>query len=224
MTRSVDLLLQDGGEVLPKPGMRLDEAGNVSQILYSLALTACRFRPRLDFPLQGIFERCNTHEDAVDIGGHGAGRIIAVEFLGAELDAHGGVSFEVDRPLELFRFKTFFAQKAHNALDSVRGYDQVDILSNHRLFRPVIDGDPADDAPWHIGPFENIDKCQYVVRSARGLPIVELLCSHLVKLMRIRFGFKLPVIFLGTTGIFVAICGLKGLAISAHDYGRRLSA
>lgn len=118
----------------------------------------------------------------MDISRDGSGREVPIELLCAELHANSRSSPEVDGPLESLGAEPRLLKQGDRAFDGIECNDKVDILSHHRLFRPVVDRNPADGTPRHVRPFKTVNEPHDVVRSAGSLPIVELLCSHNTKL------------------------------------------
>ena len=87
--RSLNLLLQVVREKVPKLGMRLHEAGNVSEVLDPLALSPFRLGPGLDLSTERIFQRSHAKKYSVNISRNSTGREVAIEILRTELKAEG---------------------------------------------------------------------------------------------------------------------------------------
>ena len=174
----VELLAQFGRESFPKFGMGFDESGDVAEILEALALPAAGIAPSRDLAGQGVFQRGDAHQDAVDVGRDGTAWEIAVEFFGAELDADLGAAGEVDRPFVGFGLETGVGEKGLGPFDIRGGDDQIDVARDHGFLGPMVDGHAADGAPGHFGAFQGFDEAQNVACAAGGLPVVELPSSH----------------------------------------------
>ncbi len=112
------------------------------------------------------------------IGRHSSGRKVAIELFGAQLQADFRTSFEVNRPLESFGEESGFSENAHGTVNGVNGDNKINILSDHRLRRPMIDRDSSDGTPRDVRSLQTIDQTHYVICAADSLPVVKMFCRH----------------------------------------------
>ena len=162
--------------------MGFDEAGDVAEIFDAFALAALGIAPGGNLAGQGVGQRGDAHQDAVDVGGDGPGGKVAVEFFGAELDADLRVAGEVDGPIVGFGLESGSDKQGLGALDVGGGDDEVDIARDHGLLGPMVDGHAADGTPGDFGAFQGFDEAQHIARAARRLPVIELPSSHVVNI------------------------------------------
>ena len=158
--------------------MGFDQTGDIAEIFEALALAAPGIAPGGDFSGQGVGQRRDAHQDAVDVGGDGAGREVAVKFFGAELDADLRSAREVDGPFVGFGLESGGDEQGLGAFHVGGGHDEVDIARHHGFLGPMVDGDAADGAPGDFGAFQGFDEAQHVVGAACRLPVIELPSSH----------------------------------------------
>ena len=88
----------------------------------------------------------------------GAGGEVAIEILGAELHADLGAALKVHRPLEGGGGEALGFEEFDGFRDRVRGDDEIHILGDHGLLRPMVDGHATDGAPKDIRPLKAVDK------------------------------------------------------------------
>jgi len=158
--------------------MRLDEAGDVGQILDRLARASLRRAPCLDLACEGVLERRDPKQDAMHVSRHGTGGELAIEALGAQLQAHRGASLEAHRRVVALRGEAGRLEQRHGSIDLLDRDHEVDVPGDHGLDGPVIDCDAADAAPVQFGAFKGVDHAHDVVGAAGSLPVVELPSGH----------------------------------------------
>src|SRR5436853_6125584 len=163
--------------------MRFYQAGYVGEVLDPFALSPSWVAPRADLACKRVIQRRYTHQDTVNICGYPSARKVPVEVFGSELNADLGTSLKVDRPLKLVPFEAGIDETLFRTLDRVCRDDKVDVLSDHLIVGPIINGNSADRAPNYVGAFECVYKPHHVVCAAESLPIVELLLGHIVRVM-----------------------------------------
>ena len=145
--------------------MRLDQPGDVAEKLDAFALPSCGIAPCRNLAFQRVLQRGDAEQDAMHVRSNGPARKVAVEILRAELKADFRLSLEVDGPLEFLSPETGPGENLRGPFDGLGGDDKINILSHHRLRRPMIHRDPADGAPRNIRPLQAIHRPE---RSSNG--------------------------------------------------------
>ena len=87
MFRPINLFLEFSRERFPQLRMRFHQTGDVTQILDAFALSPSRIAPSFDLAFEGVLQRGDPKQNAMDVGRNRPFREIAIEIFGAELKA-----------------------------------------------------------------------------------------------------------------------------------------